>query len=336
MEFIYDFALFLAKALTIVVAILVVLGSLASTAANARERGQDSLNVRRLNDRYQHMENTLKRRFAAPRGWAARLKRLRGGDKGKSALAPSPDPDRARVFVLKFHGDIRASHVESLREEVSTVLTQARPDLDHVVVCVESGGGMVPHYGQAASQLVRLRDAGLKVTVCVDRIAASGGYLMAAVAHRIVAAPFAIVGSIGVVAQLPNFHRWLKRRNVDVELLTAGEYKRTLTVLGRNTAEGRAKFQEDLEETHTLFKTFLSRYRPSLDMDQVGTGEHWYGEQARPLGLVDELGTSDDVLMKLAREHDLYEITYKRRQSLGKRMGTAMESITERLLGGRG
>lgn len=328
MEFLYDYLAFLARIITLTVALLVVIGSIAGIAMRGRD--QEQLEIKRLNDRYRDMGRMLQQQFETSRGWRARLGAMRGRNK---ASVPTPDPERARVFVMRFHGDIRASAVDHLREEVSAVLTQARPNLDKALICIESGGGMIPHYGLAAAQLLRLRDAGLDMTVCVDRIAASGGYLMAATGHRIIAAPFAIVGSIGVVAQLPNFHRWLKRREVDVEVLTSGRHKRTLTLLGQNTAEGRTKFQQELEEAHSLFKAFLARYRPALDMNKVGTGEHWYGEQALPLGLIDELGTSDQILMKLAGEFDLYQISYKRHQPLGKRLSGTITGIAERLVG---
>ena len=108
-------------------------------------------------------------------------------------------------------------------------------------------------YGLAASQMQRIRDKKLKLTVCVDKVAASGGYMMAVVADKIIAAPFAVLGSIGVLAQVPNFHRLLKKHDVDFEMLTAGKYKRTLTMFGENTDKGREKFQEDIEDTHVLF-----------------------------------------------------------------------------------
>jgi serine protease SohB len=199
------------------------------------------------------------------------------------------------VFVLGFHGDIRAHAVRNLREEISALLTLAEPE-DSVVVRLESSGGMVHAYGLAAAQLTRIRERGIPLTVCVDKVAASGGYLMACVADRIVAAPFAMVGSIGVLAQIPNFHRLLKKHDIDYELLTAGQYKRTLTVFGRNTDTARQKFAEELEDTHALFREFVQRYRPGLDVAAVATGEVWFGERAQGLGLVDTLGTSDALL----------------------------------------
>jgi serine protease SohB len=226
---------------------------------------------------------------------------------------------RPRVFTLDFDGDLNASAVDALREEISAVLQVARKD-DEVLLRLESEGGLVHAYGLAASQLQRVRDHGYRLTAAVDKVAASGGYLMACVADRILAAPFAVVGSIGVVAQLPNFNRLLKKHQIDFELHTAGEFKRTLTLFGENTDAGRAKFQEEIEDTHALFKAFVAENRKSLDLQQVGTGEHWFGTRALALKLVDELKTSDDYLLERVKQADVYEVTFKRHQSLADRM----------------
>lgn len=202
--------------------------------------------------------------------------------KNKSKNKKNNSDEKQQVFVLDFDGDIKATAVKHLREEISTLISTANKG-DEVVVRLESGGGLVHGYGLAAAQLARLKDAGLKLTVCVDKVAASGGYMMACVADNIVAAPFAIIGSIGVVSQLPNFHKWLKNHDVDYEMFTAGDYKRTVTVFGENDAEDRAKYQEELEQTHELFKHFVNTYRPTLDVAKVATGEHWYGEDALKL-----------------------------------------------------
>ena len=329
MEFLHEYALFLAKGLTIVVMTLVVLGTIAAMAQRGRGRGDEQLTVKHLNQRYRNMERILRMRVL---GWRALRRHMKDLKRERKKTAREQREDKLRIYVLRFHGDIRATRVENLREEISAILTIARPEVDRVVLCLESGGGLVPSYGLAAAQLARLRDAGLDLTVAVDRVAASGGYLMAAVANRIAAAPFAVVGSIGVVAQIPNIHRLLKRHDVDIELLTAGQHKRTLTILGKNTPEGRAKFQQELEETHGLFKAYLQRYRAQLDLDTLATGEHWYGEQALELKLVDELRTSDDLLMALSREHELYEVTFNRRQAMGRRIGIAFEQALDRLL----
>ncbi|MFO7858909.1 MAG: protease SohB [Ectothiorhodospiraceae bacterium] len=333
MTFVYEYGLFLAQTLTLVVAILVVASGLVALAGRSRDQGKDGLRVRKLNQRYRDMGQTLDGALTEKRGLRRLRRRQKQEDKktrrsgGSTAQEPRP-----RVFVLRFQGDLRASHVESLREEVSAVLLRARPGQDQVIVCLESPGGMVHGYGLAASQLARLRERGIQLTAAVDRVAASGGYLMACVAHRIVAAPFAVVGSIGVVAQLPNFHRLLKRADVDVELHTAGEHKRTLTTIGENTHAGRRKFQEELETTHELFKGFVQRYRSGLDLEEVANGDHWYAEQAVSLNLVDALQTSDDLIMDCTREADVFEVTYERKQGMGKRLVLGVETAVQRLL----
>lgn len=331
MEFVFEYGLFLAKALTVAIAILLVAAGVSALAGRDREAGRESLRVRKLNHRYRDMRRTLRHAVLDRR----MLRRLRRGEKAerKGKRRAGGDGERSRVYVLRFEGDLRASRVENLREEITAITTLARPGTDQVVLALESPGGLVHSYGLAASQLTRLRERGIHLTAAVDRMAASGGYLMACVADRIVAAPFAVLGSIGVVAQLPNIHRLLQRHDVDVELHTAGEHKRTLTTLGENTHAGRRKFQQELEETHGLFKRFVQRHRPGLDLERVATGEHWYGEQAIELGLVDALQTSDDLLLALADEADLFEVTYRRKQPMSKRITLGIETLLHRYLG---
>jgi serine protease SohB len=216
--------------------------------------------------------------------------------------------------------------VENLREEISAVVQVARPS-DEVLLRLESSGGMVHTYGLAASQLRRIRQAGIRLTAAVDEVAASGGYMMACVADRIIAAPFAVIGSIGVVAQLPNFNRFLREHNVDFELHTAGEYKRTLTLFGENTEAARAKFREEIEDTHALFKTFVTDNRPQLDIAQVATGEHWYGSRALERKLVDAIQTSDDYLLAASKDKDIYEVRFKRRQGLPERLAHSVRAM---------
>ncbi|MGM7371337.1 protease SohB, partial [Acinetobacter baumannii] len=225
-----------------------------------------------------------------------------------------------KIFVLDFIGEIQASAVENLREEITLILATAKAGRDRVVVRLESPGGMVHGYGLAAAQLVRLRDAGFHLTICVDKVAASGGYMMACIANEIISAPFAVVGSIGVVAQVPNFNRLLKEHNVDFELYTAGQYKRTVTMFGENTPEGKAKFEEELQQTHVLFKHFVEKYRPQLNVDKVATGEHWYGQDALDLNLVDKLQTSDEYLLALLPQHDVYVINTRKKATLGEKL----------------
>ncbi len=237
-----------------------------------------------------------------------------------------------KIYVLDFKGDVQASAVDTIREEITLILATAKAGHDRVVVRLESPGGMVHGYGLAAAQLVRLRDAGFNVTICVDKVAASGGYMMACIANEIISAPFAVVGSIGVVAQVPNFNRLLKQHNVDFELYTAGEYKRTVTMFGENTPEGKAKFEEELQQTHSLFKHFVEKYRPQLDVAKVATGEHWYGEDARELNLVDKLQTSDEYLLSLLPKHDVYVINTRKRPTFGEKLGLQAAQMAETLI----
>jgi serine protease SohB len=238
---------------------------------------------------------------------------------------------KSRVFVLSFVGDVSASAVSHLREEVTAVLTQATSN-DEVVVKLESPGGMVHSYGLASSQLDRVRQAKIPLTVCVDEVAASGGYMMACVADKILAAPFAVIGSIGVVAQMPNFSKVLKKNDVDYEILTAGKYKRTMTMLGENTDAARKKFVAELEEVHVLFKSHVSTMRPKVDIDKIATGETWYGTQALDLALVDGIQTSDDYLVTRSKEARLFEVVFERKKKIHERLGLAAEQSADRLM----
>jgi serine protease SohB len=308
--------MFLAKAVTIVVAIVaVIIVVLASTVKHKSDKGE--LRITNLSEELEELKHGLKEELLSKKQFKAYEKQLKADEKAKDKAAD--EACTGKVFVIDFKGSIDAAEVASLREEISAIIAIAEKG-DEVVVNVESGGGMVHGYGLASSQLDRLRQADITLTVCVDKVAASGGYMMACVANKIYAAPFAIVGSIGVVAQLPNFNRLLKKHEIDYEQHTAGNFKRTLTVFGENSDEGRQKFQEELEETHVLFKAFVGKYRPELDLVKVATGEHWYGQQAIELGLVDAISTSDDVIMSLATERTVYKIRYQVRKKLADKI----------------
>ncbi|BAN49390.1 protease SohB [Metapseudomonas resinovorans] len=330
MEFFAEYAGFLARIVTLVVAILVVLVAIAALRGRNRRTASGHLDVRKLNDFYKDLRERLEHSVLdKAHVKAARKAEAKAAKKAKKAKQPAEQ--RSRVFVLDFDGDIKASATDHLRHEVTALLTMAT-EKDEVVVRLESGGGMVHSYGLASSQLARIRDAGVPLTVCVDKVAASGGYMMACIGEKILAAPFSIIGSIGVVAQLPNVHRLLKKHDIDFEVLTAGEYKRTLTVFGENTEKGRQKFQEDLETTHELFKGFVGRYRPKLDMAEIATGEVWLGMAALEKQLVDELRTSDEYLAERAKDADLFHLHYAARKSLQERVGLATATAVDRVL----
>ncbi|MBO3275516.1 protease SohB [Pseudomonas schmalbachii] len=327
MEFLADYASFLAKTFTVLVAVVVVLVVVAALRDRGRRSGGGHLDVRKLNDFYKELRERLQHSVLEK----DKLKALHKAEAKEAKRAKKEGIQKPRVYVLDFDGDIKASATDHLRHEVTALLSMATAE-DEVVLRLESGGGMVHGYGLAASQLARIRDAGVPLTVCVDKVAASGGYMMACIGQKILSAPFAILGSIGVVAQLPNLHRLLKKHDIDFEVLTAGEYKRTLTVFGENTEKGREKFQEDLETTHELFKGFVARYRPQLSIDEIATGEIWLGQAALGKQLVDELQTSDEYLATRARVADIYQLSFVRKKTMQERLGVSVSAVIDRVL----
>jgi serine protease SohB len=320
-EFLFDFALFFLKALTIVAAIVAVIVAIVS--ASRGDSAQHGLKIEKLNDKYREMADNIRQAVMSKSEWSdyakAEKKALKKEAKEKSDAAQ-------RIYVLNFKGDMRASAVESLREEISAIVAVAT-SADEVVICLENAGGVVHDHGLGASQLQRIKSQNIPLTVIVDKVAASGGYLMASVANQIIAAPFAIIGSIGVLAQLPNFNRFLEERGIDFEQITAGKYKRTLTMFGKNTEADREKTRQDLEEIHLLFKNAVVEHRPVLDIEKVATGEYWYGTRAKELGLIDEVGSSDDYLMRRANEARIYAISYKGKEGLLQKLQSALAAF---------
>jgi len=332
MEFVTDYSLFLAKSITVILAILAVAGGIIALAGRGRPLGKQRLEVKYLNREYDDMAHTLKAAMLPKKIFKQLLKTRKQEIKRSREQTPDAhSTDKKRIFVLNFHGDIRASAVASLREEITVILTVARPE-DEVVLRLESGGGLVHAYGLAASQLTRIKDRHVRLTIAVDKIAASGGYLMACVADHIVAAPFAVVGSIGVLAQLPNFNRFLKRHDIDFEQFTAGEFKRTVTLFGENTDEDRARFRQEINETHRLFKAFVKTHR-DLDMATVATGEHWYGTRALELKLVDELCTSDDYLLHASKTAELYQVSFRPKKPFIDRLSSLASILDKGFMG---
>ena len=323
LEYVFDYGLFLAKLGTVVVAIIVVGGFIVSEMRRGAE--QRGLTVEHLNRRFEELGDTVSRAVLGK----AQFKQTAKQRKAERKELDKKGSRRQRVFVIDFKGDIRATATTSLREEVSAILAVASEG-DRVLVRLENAGGTVHEHGLAASQLLRIREKELPLIIAVDKVAASGGYLMACVASHIIAAPFAIIGSIGVIAQLPNFNRWLEDKGVDFEQVTAGRFKRTLTLFGKNTEEGREKLREEIEDVHDLFKTQIATHRPQLDVEQVATGEYWYGTRALELGLIDEIRTSDDFLAEAVAEADLYKVSYKRRLPLPERILAGAESLLRR------
>lgn len=330
-DFLTQYGLFLAKTLTFVAAILVTVIVVAAVALRSKKTA-GTIFIENINEKMTDIRESLQAETLT-KPMLDKLKKEKKqklkADK-KKLKNTKEEKTTPRLFVVTFDGDMRASQVHALRETISAIVEIAEPD-DEILLVLESSGGFVHTYGLAASQLQRLRTRHLKLTVAIDKVAASGGYLMACVANKIISAPFAIVGSIGVVGQVPNFNRLLEKHNIDIEQHTAGEYKRTLTMFGKNTEKGRQKFQQDLEETHVLFKRYIAENRPEVQLDEVATGEHWYGTDAMKLRLVDELLTSDDYILEKIKTHDVYEIGYEEKQKLADRVSSAFAMIAERL-----
>ena len=333
MEFLSEYGLFIAKTITILLALMIAVAIVASSAQKGG-KNDHHIEIEKINDRFDNYKDTL---HSAMLSGDALKKQKKSEKKAKKAeqKANKKKKDQAeteatkRVFVVGFDGDIKASDTENLRELVSAILIEARPE-DEVVVKLESAGGMVHAYGLAASQLARVKDKNIPLTVCVDHVAASGGYMMACVADKILAAPFAIIGSIGVIAQLPNFHRLLKKTDIDYEMYTAGEYKRTLTMFGENTEKGRQKFVEELEDTHRLFKDFVSEHRSVVAIDDVATGEIWFGRRALENKLVDALATSDEYLQELSKTVDVFELKIEHKKSVAEKLGISISTALEK------
>ncbi len=326
MEHLAEYILFFAKTLTIIIAIVIPIMLIAALAARQRQHQKEHLEVNIVNRRYEAMSNAIDSVQLPKKAFKEQMKKQKKERKSSEKQEPEENTKRNRIFVFNFEGDIEASEIDRLREEITSVLTIEQPP-DEVVVKIESRGGVVHGYGLAASQLKRIKDKNIALTVSVDKVAASGGYLMACVADKIIAAPFAIVGSVGVLAQIPNFHRALEKHNIDYQEYTAGEYKRTVGMFSEPTEKGKAKFMAEIEDVHNLFKEFVKVNRPQVEVDQISTGEHWYGTRALDLNLVDELRTSDDYLLEASQNADIYEVTFVRKETLSDRFKPAFAGL---------
>lgn len=337
MEFLTEYGLFLAKTLTLLLALILVLAIIGSAAGRRRQEspGRGNIVVSKINEEIDELKEDIREAIldheVLKEADKAKKKeeKLKKKQKDAGATEESGPP---RVFVLDFDGDVKASEVENLRHCITAVLSVARPAQDRVMLRLESPGGMVHAYGLAASQLARLRTHGVPLTICVDKVAASGGYMMACVANELLAAPFAYIGSIGVLVQLPNVYRLLKDNKVDVEMITAGEYKRTLTTFGENTDKARAKVQEEVDEMHRLFKAFIGEYRPLMSLESVATGEVWTGQQALERALVDGLATSDEWIVARCAEADVFHVTWEEKKPLKDRLAEMFEGSLSAVL----
>ena len=323
LEIFLEYGLFLLKVITILISVIVLISFV---AASKKSNTTEGLEIENLNEKYKGLSDSLNKAVMEKDEWKKK-------QKSEKAIAKKNKKKKTRkpkAYILDFIGDIKASAVPSLREEVTAILDIAKRN-DQIVLRLDNHGGVVHEHGLAASQLARIREKKIHLTVVVDKVAASGGYLMASVANKIYAAPFAILGSIGVIAQLPNFNRLLDNYGVDFEQITAGQYKRNVTMFGKNTDEDREKLKDQLEEIHELFKSSVNEYRPQLDLERVATGEHWYGSKALELGLIDEIKTSDELLIEMAKKYEIFSVKLKVKKPLKKRLLSNIDSLLEKV-----
>ena len=323
LEIFLEYGLFLLKVITVLISVIVLISFV---AASKKSTSAEGLEIENLNDKYKGLSDSLNKVVMEKDEWKKK-------QKSEKAIAKKNKKKKTRkpkAYILDFIGDIKASAVPSLREEVTAILDIAKRN-DQIVLRLDNHGGVVHEHGLAASQLARIRQKKIHLTVVVDKVAASGGYLMASVANKIYAAPFAILGSIGVIAQLPNFNRLLDNYGVEFEQITAGQYKRNVTMFGKNTDEDREKLKDQLEEIHELFKSSVNEYRPQLDLEKVATGEHWYGTKALELGLIDEIKTSDELLIEMSKKYDIFSVKLKIKKPLKKRLMSNIDSLLEKV-----
>lgn len=322
-DLLINYSFFLLKVITIVFVLFIPLLIFANANRHKKFGTKGQLVIKNLSDRLENMGFSVLGSQMNPKSFKKLLK-----ETNKKKKKEEKNKEKESIFVLNFYGDMKATGVDKLKEEINAILA-SKTKCKEVVVKVESGGGSAFAYGLCAAELKRFIDNKISLTICIDKVAASGGYLMSCVATKIIAAPWAVVGSIGVIAQLPNLHRLLKKNAIDIELHTAGKYKRTLTTLGKNTPVGRKKFIKELDELHTVFKDFIKKHRPKIDVKKVATGEVWQGEQAKKIGLIDEISTSDAYLLGLSSKFKLLEVDYYERKPLGKKLGFAVQDVLE-------
>lgn len=343
MDFLATYGIFLAKTVTVLAAILIVMAVGVANATKGKKSEKGTIKVTHLNDEYDELTDAIEEVILDPAVFKLREKAEKKKDKEEhkqkkkaakekankaknvASEAEELDDSKKRLYVLDFNGDPEASQVEQLRLSITAILSVVRPEIDEILLRLESPGGLVHAYGLAASQLNRIRNQNVTLTICIDKVAASGGYMMACLGSKIVAAPFAYIGSIGVVLQMPNFYRLLQDNKIDYETITGGEYKRTLTTFGENTDKAREKVREEIQDTHTLFKDYVKDNRPSLNISEVATGETWFGSKALEKNLIDEVKTSDECILEACKDADVYLVSFEQKKNLKDKLGSILE-----------
>ena len=316
-ELLSNYGLFLLKTLTVVISIVLILSFIMSTRNNKTE---GDITIKNINEEFSLLEENIKKNLLGKSEFKKFVKLRKKNKKTNDK----------KLFVLDFKGNIKASEIVSLRREISGIILSHQKS-DEVLLRLENSGGTVHEHGLAAAQLKRLKDKNIPLTICVDKVAASGGYMMACVANKIIASPFAIIGSIGVLAQVPNFNKLLKNKGIDFEQHTAGNYKRTVTMFGENTDKDREKLGEQLQDIHVLFKDFITTNRKNIDIDKVATGEYWYGPKALELNLIDDIMTSDEYILSMINEFEIFHIQYKKLKTLSDKISKISSNASNKV-----
>ncbi|CAB3976441.1 protease SohB [Candidatus Azoamicus ciliaticola] len=314
-----DYTIFFLKIITIIILLLL---TIITCLIIIKNKDNKYIEIKNINKKY----ITLKKMFLSEI-----LKKTEKKNIIKNINKEEKIIKTKNLFILNFNGDINASDINNLKDILS-ILILNKKYVDEVLIKLTSNGGIVTNYGLAATQLKRLKNENINLTISIDTIAASGGYMMACVANKIIASHFSIIGSIGVLGIIPNINKMLNKNNIEIEYHTSGKYKKTLSVIGENTEIGRKKFIESLENTHFLFKNFVKENRSQINIDEIATGEYWYGIDALKLNLIDKIQTSDEYIMENLNNTKIYEIKLNEKTNIKNKIKENIHNILFNIL----
>lgn len=310
-----SYAIFFLKIITIIILLLTTIIICLILITN---KDNNYIKIKNINKKY----ITLKKLF---------LSKISKKIERKNLIKEENLTKTKNLFVLHFNGDINASDINNLKDILSIIILN-KTHVDEVLIKLTSNGGIVTNYGLAASQLKRLKNENINLTISIDTIAASGGYMMACVANKIIASHFSIIGSIGVLGIIPNINKILTKNNIEIEYHTSGKYKKTLSIIGENTEIGRKKFIESLENTHFLFKNFVKENRSQINIEEIATGEYWYGVDALKLNLIDKIQTSDEYIIENLNNANIYEIKLSEKINIKNKIKENIHNILFNIL----
>mmetsp|Transcript_9058 Transcript_9058/g.12909 ORF Transcript_9058/g.12909 Transcript_9058/m.12909 type:complete len:423 (-) Transcript_9058:25-1293(-) len=285
----------------------------------------------RINERYSKDSMALSKAMSTPsQKTQIKMPKSLLGDFNKTSGAREHSKEVKKSYngtsiILELKGlDTMVAQAHDLNDKVSFLLEEHRGKKENtnttslnstdqtdseleVIILLESPGGSAAEYGLAAQQILRLRDEpGIQVTVIVDKVAASGGYMMACTSSpgRLYAAPFAVVGSIGVIGQTVNIHNALESWGVKPLVFRGGKHKAPVGLIGEVSEDGMKTIQKMIDKTHNAFKRHVLAARPKLakQIDDVATGDVWLGCDALDVGLIDRVITSDEYISQRLRD----------------------------------